>query len=122
ASHLPGDLQLVAAGGGTTSAAPPLRGRGCYRAQGIFLSEPCAPRSSPCEYDVRRLKNSLFAGSCGKPKWVRRGGGGVRRGKELAARIEPLRRVLFELQHKISMHLYPIHPFDNQHGIRTSGF
>jgi hypothetical protein len=71
---------------------------------------------------VRRLKNSFFGGGRVKSRWVRRGREWVRRGIELAARIEPIRRVLFELQHKISMHSYPIHPFDNQYGIRTSGF
>jgi SAM-dependent methyltransferase len=71
---------------------------------------------------VKRLKNSFFAGARVKPRWVRRGREWVRRVIELAARIEPIRRVLFELQHKISMHMYPVHPFDEQYGIRTSGF
>ena len=71
---------------------------------------------------MRRVRNNFVAGDHVKPSWVRRGREWVRRSLELAARIEPIRRVLFELQHKISTHRYPVHPFDGQYGITTSGF
>ena len=67
-------------------------------------------------------KNSFAGGGREKPGWVRRGIRWVRRGIELVARFEPIRRVLFEYYDKRSMHLSPIHPFDNQYGIRTGGF
>jgi SAM-dependent methyltransferase len=60
-------------------------------------------------------KSSFAGGGREKPTWVRRG-------IELVARFEPIRRALFEYCDKRSMHLAPIHPFDNQYGIRTSGF
>ena len=44
------------------------------------------------------------------------------RGVEQVARFEPIRRLLFEYYDKRSMRLSPVHPFDNQYGIRTSGF
>ncbi|WP_083089883.1 class I SAM-dependent methyltransferase [Mycobacterium noviomagense] len=40
---------------------------------------------------------------------------------ELAARFEPIRRVLFDYYDKRLMRLAPVHPFDNQYGVRTSG-
>jgi len=46
----------------------------------------------------------------------------VRRGVEFIARFEPIRYVLFKYCDKRYMHLTPVHPFDNQYGIRTSGF
>jgi SAM-dependent methyltransferase len=67
-------------------------------------------------------KNSFAGGGREKLRWVRRGIRLVRRGIELVARFEPIRRVLFEYYDKRSMHLAPIHPFDNQYGITTSGF
>jgi SAM-dependent methyltransferase len=46
----------------------------------------------------------------------------VRRGVEFVARFEPIRYVLFKYSDKRYMHLVPVHPFDKQYGIRTSGF
>jgi SAM-dependent methyltransferase len=46
----------------------------------------------------------------------------VRRGVEFVARFEPIRYVLFKYSDKRYMHLFPVHPFDKQYGIRTSGF
>jgi SAM-dependent methyltransferase len=40
---------------------------------------------------------------------------------ELAARFEPIRRMLFGYYDKRLMRLVPVHPFDNQYGVRTSG-
>jgi SAM-dependent methyltransferase len=45
----------------------------------------------------------------------------VFRGIEFAARVEPIRRMLFEYYDKKLMRLAPVHPFDNQYGVRTSG-
>ena len=59
-------------------------------------------------------KNSFAGGGREKPRWVRRG-------IELVARFEPIRRVLFVYYDKKLVHLSPIRPFDNQYGIRTSG-
>jgi SAM-dependent methyltransferase len=66
---------------------------------------------------VKRLcAEESFAGEGReKSRWVRRG-------IELVARFEPIRWVLFKYCDKRYMHLVPIHPFDNQYGIRTSGF
>jgi SAM-dependent methyltransferase len=50
-----------------------------------------------------------------KPLWVRRS-------IQFAARIKPIRRVLFEHYSKELMHVAPIHPLDKQYGIKTSGF
>jgi SAM-dependent methyltransferase len=46
----------------------------------------------------------------------------VRRGVELIARFKPIRWILFKYCDKRYMHLVPVHPFDEQYGIRTSGF
>jgi SAM-dependent methyltransferase len=45
----------------------------------------------------------------------------IRRGIELAARFEPLRRILFEFYDRRLAHVHSIHPIDSQYAIRTSG-
>lgn len=60
-------------------------------------------------------KNIFAGGGKEKPRWVRRG-------VELVARLEPARRALFEYFDKRSMQLSSVHPFDTEHGIKTSGF
>jgi SAM-dependent methyltransferase len=46
----------------------------------------------------------------------------ARRAVESAVRFEPVRWLLFKYCDKRYMHLIPVHPFDNQYGIGTSGF
>src|SRR5271154_1163699 len=50
-----------------------------------------------------------------KVKWA------IRRGIELAARFEPVRRILFEYYDRKLAHVNSIHPIDSQYAIRTSG-
>jgi SAM-dependent methyltransferase len=72
-------------------------------------------RDKPSLFGRGREKPSFFGGGREKPRWIRRG-------VEQVARFEPIRRLLFEYYDKRSMRLSPVHPFDNQYGIRTSGF
>lgn len=70
-------------------------------------------------------QNSVVGGGGVKPDWVRRGISLIRHGIELVARFEPIRRALFEYYDQRSrrtMRLAPVHPFDHEYGIRTSGF
>jgi SAM-dependent methyltransferase len=72
-------------------------------------------RAKPSFLGRGREKPSFFGGGREKPRWVRRS-------IELVARFEPFRRLLFEYYEKRSTRLSPIHPFDNQYGVSTSGF
>jgi SAM-dependent methyltransferase len=68
--------------------------------------------------------NGFDNGDAVKTTWLRRGVRSVRRGVEVVARFEPVRRALFEYydkKSKRSMSLAPVIPFDIEYGINTSG-